>query len=177
MKIVVGRRVDRYWGLPKTAEIDDSMRRIGSMSFGSKSSGFVVLGSLVLATSNAGTTWLYRGLTPPTGFCGASVRCVGDRCCWVACASCGLPEPGAFPLLRSDDAGERWGVAWVGEPNARYFSRKHMYFVDEHTGWLVATSFADGVDRGWLFGTTDGGVSWETWGEWPGVLATRVYSR
>jgi photosystem II stability/assembly factor-like uncharacterized protein len=175
--MIAHRRVHSYCDLPNGATLDGRVTRFESLNFGSKRVGYTVLGFFLLKTVDGGETWRYIDVNAPAGFAPRQVFSLGGMRSWVACASTAGSRPGAIPVLVTEDGGKRWEVGWAGHQNCRYGSKVCLSFVDERSGWLLATQYTEQGQRGAIFRTNDAGAHWQPVGESLNVRPQGVFLR
>jgi photosystem II stability/assembly factor-like uncharacterized protein len=73
-------------------------------------------------------------------------------------------------LARTSDGGQHWELTQVCPGT---ISLLEMSFTDTEHGWMAGRSVDP--DVGYLYRTTDGGLSWEEAGQWEGMLFTGIY--
>jgi photosystem II stability/assembly factor-like uncharacterized protein len=73
-------------------------------------------------------------------------------------------------LARTSDGGQHWELTQVCPCTINLCE---MSFTDTKHGWMAGHSVDP--DVGYLYRTTDGGLSWEEGGQWEGMLFTGIY--
>jgi photosystem II stability/assembly factor-like uncharacterized protein len=135
------------------------------ISFFGASNGFVLVGGILLRTKDGGTTW--AAISLPDGFTPDDASFVGDRRAWVAGrigGQSGTTEATGPVMYSTSDGGETWRQVF----SARDYHLPHsdsywggsagVSFTDATNGWLY---FKDSAMEGYLYRTTDGGVTWK----------------
>ncbi|HAJ35230.1 MAG TPA: hypothetical protein DCL15_06010, partial [Chloroflexi bacterium] len=135
-------------------------------SFGAASTAdaWVVSDGRLLITRDGGASW--REATPPAmALTGALAVVFRDPLTgWVA--EVAPQTPGAVRVAATTDGGRTWQVRVhalfaVNDP-AGQASALAMHWLDRNTGWLVVRqATSSNFNQGTLFGTQDGGASWQ----------------
>jgi photosystem II stability/assembly factor-like uncharacterized protein len=122
----------------------------------------------ILMTADGGTTW--KDVTPPesTDPAGGKVATAwfsGADSAWVIYSSNVLQAPLAgVPVWRTSDGGATWSASQPVVPTAEmeFFSPGFFSFPDTQHGWLLVHAGAGmSHDYIYIYGTTDGGSSWQ----------------
>jgi photosystem II stability/assembly factor-like uncharacterized protein len=126
----------------------------------------------ILQTADGGATW--RDLTPaqpldPIASLGqaAAVFFLDEAHAWVTYYDrTANPESAPATVWRTSDSGGTWAVSDVleiSEGTADFHQVSDLAFVDANTGWaLMHLGVGLSHDYVAVFGTTDGGATWET---------------
>lgn len=68
-------------------------------------------------------------------------------------------------VFRTDDGGDSWTSVPLGQPGFNYWAYEKspgsVQFANKSTGWIWLTTGGDSTPIGELWGTEDGGVTWE----------------
>ncbi|MBD3182795.1 hypothetical protein GF312_10920 [Candidatus Poribacteria bacterium] len=83
-----------------------------------------------------------------------------------------LKVPGASirsVLLRSGDGGETWAEVMTTVTGSDIMD---LFFLDKNTGWTLVMETVEGPGNLWIYGTDDGGKTWE----WLSKVPKRHYS-
>lgn len=140
---------------------DGIVRGFGALS---PAKAWVLGDGRLLLTSDGGASW--RTATPPqftlTG--PAAVFFLDPATGWVA--ELAPDTPGAVRIAATGDGGDAWQVRahrlFAASDPAGQASALAMHWLDRDTGWLVVRqATSSNFNQGTLFGTRDGGVSWQ----------------
>lgn len=119
----------------------------------------------ILRTSDGGLTW--RDVTPPQGINPAGRQSAtayfmdADQA-WVI-FSPGSPVPQDATIWITYDGGQNWTASYPVETSEmmEFFSPGFFSFADEDHGWLlVHAGVGMSHDYIYIYGTTDGGITW-----------------
>ena len=161
-----GKSWTQRWEGPLPEDLSNmaAEMRVRISFFGAKN-GFVHVGGILLSSTDGGTTWSPVSL--PEGFTPDDATFVDDRRAWVAgriggqSGSTGAIGPVVFSTT---DGGQTWRQVF----SARDYHLPHsdsywggsagISFTDPANGWLY---FKDSAMQGYLYRTTDGGVTWK----------------
>lgn len=163
LALIVGLVIGLNWaGGRSTSQptVRVNLLPITAMHFFSPDAGWVLSGSKLLATRDAGAHW--RDVTPgprepPIEF--ATARFLDPARGWTGAVG-GFHLAGqTIRIFRTTDGGTTWKSSQVTVDAPLDIS---LDFVDPQHGWLVvATQTGSGfVSAGQLFQTADGGVTW-----------------
>lgn len=143
------------------AMLDGAVRTFGAPS---PDGAWVVSDGRLLITDDGGASW--RTATPPgaalTG--PVAVAFLDSATGWVA--ELALDTPGVIAIAATNDGGYTWQARRhtlfaPGDP-AGQASTLAMDWLDRDTGWLVVRqATSSNFNQGTLFGTQDGGASWQ----------------
>lgn len=139
--------------------VDDAIRRFGVLS---AMHAWVLAGDQLLLTDDGGAAW--REITPPALSLGgmAAVAFLDASTGWVAT----WDAPGVVTMAATGDGGRTWQRRThpLFAPNdpAGLAAGLALHWLDRRTGWLVVKQMtSSNFNRGVLFGTQDGGVTWQ----------------
>lgn len=144
-----------------SAALSGAVRSFGAAS---TADAWVVSDGRLLITADGGASW--RVATPPAmALTGALAVVFRDPLTgWVA--EVAPQTPGAVRVAATTDGGRTWRVRVhalfaVNDP-AGQASALAMHWLDRNTGWLVVRqATSSNFNQGTLFGTQDGGASWQ----------------
>jgi photosystem II stability/assembly factor-like uncharacterized protein len=146
--------------VPVVATVDGAVRSFGASS----PHAWVVaaMGALLL-TADGGASW--REATPPdVTLTGAAVAFLDPATGWVA--ELAPDAPGAVRVAATTDGGRTWQIhqhtLFARQRPGRTGRALAMHWLDRDTGWLVVRqATSSNFNQGTLFGTQDGGASWQ----------------
>lgn len=123
--------------------------------------GWLLAGSALYWTSDAGSTW--KEITPAVRGVIQAAFFTTPQSGWVILTA---PSEEVYILAQTMDAGQTWRsqVLNLFEPGDPAAIASHVYlqFRDEQNGWLVVKQATGSTfSRGTLFLTSDGGSTWE----------------
>lgn len=119
----------------------------------------------ILRTADGGLTW--KDITPPQGIAAeqtqsATAFFMDETLAWVIYSTwSGIPE--FATVWTTYDGGNNWSPSYDLETSGmmEFFSPGFFSFADEDHGWLLVHAGAGmSHDYIYLYGTTDGGVTW-----------------
>ncbi len=142
-----------------SAPLDGAVRTFGALS---STHAWVMSDADLLVTENGGASW--RRATPPDVMLHhpAAVAFLTPDVGWVAT----LAPSGVLSLAATTDGAHTWQqqdhvLFAPGDPAGRAASLT-FYWLDRATGWLVVRqATSSNFNQGALFGTQDGGASWQ----------------
>jgi photosystem II stability/assembly factor-like uncharacterized protein len=146
--------------VPVVATVDGAVRSFGASS---PHAAWAVDAGRLLLTADGGASW--REATPPdVTLTGAAVAFLDPATGWVA--ELASDAPGAVRVAATTDGGRTWLIHQhtLFAPNdpAGQSRALAMHWLDRDTGWLVVRqATSSNFNQGTLFGTQDGGASWQ----------------
>lgn len=137
---------------------------IQDFDFSTDKAGWVLLEGQLLLTTKAGQTW--TDITPPLmeGMQIGDAFFAGNNGWAVLTRPAG--ESVSYELAVTTDSGGNWQVQdlTLFSADEAYIlpQASHLFFLDAQTGWLVIRQASSvNFSLGFLFRTTDGGLTWE----------------
>ena len=146
--------------VPAVATVDGAVRSFGASS---PHAAWAVDAGRLLLTADGGASW--REATPPdVTLTGAAVAFLDPATGWVA--ELASDAPGAVRVAATTDGGRTWLIHQhtLFAPNdpAGQSRALAMHWLGRDTGWLVVRqATSSNFNQGTLFGTQDGGASWQ----------------
>ncbi len=140
--------------------VDGTVRSYGAPS---AEAAWVLAGETLWSTGDGGATW--RTITPPTMSLASlvAVSFIDARTGWLAAPAA---NPGYITVAATADGGRRWQMReqrfFAPADPAGHIGELSMHWLDQRAGWIVVTqATSSNFNRGALFATEDGGVTWQ----------------
>jgi len=126
--------------------------------------GWILQGNEVYWTADDGATW--ELITPPDALHIQAVHFFDASHGWVAMSEPGTDGIPIYSIAITRDGGETWDQSTLnlfdqGDVSA-VSNEVYLNFLDESVGWLmIKRATGSNFDQGSLFGTVDGGETWQ----------------
>ena len=118
-----------------------------SVSFLDESRGWVSVDSIIYYTEDNGMTWEMKNISYKL----FQISFINSDKGWAI---------GRGRIYRTTDGGGSWQYTYVGEDVPYYFSLYRICMINEKLGWAAGNGGGRGNFHGYLFKTSDGGISW-----------------